>query len=1323
MAHHRGHADGPMTEAQEGIWFAQRVDPANPVFNTAQYVEIHGALDVAAFEQAVNATMVEADGLAVCVQECDGSPVLRPFPGCATLEVVDLRARENAVATAMDAMQRDIGTAIDLSLGGLARQTLFRVSDSHAFWYQRVHHIVIDGYGTALLTERVCDLYAASQCAGAGTQSFRSNDVVEEADRIYRFSENRERDRQFWLTEFADAEPARSLTNHAALTSSRYVSARQNISAEAAGKLRALTERVGTTWPDTLVAITAAYVQRHTGGNSVTLGLPTMNRLGTPGARVPAMVMNVLPVRIAVDEGQSVAEFVQAVAKRLRGLRKHSRYRSEQLRRDLGILGVDRRLFGPMVNVLPFDGAPSIPGTVTRLHTLATGPVDDITFSFRSDASAAGIELEIDANPALYTERDVEAHLLRLSEFLTIAVDAELLRDIPTTTAAERARLLSDFNATAHPVAETTLAALIEQAMIEFPDRTALRFGNRDVTYKELSRATAMYGHELMLHGVKRGDVVGVAMERSLEMLVAFVAILRIGAAYLPVEATHPADRIGLMLDVARARLLVVGADTHVSTDAVTQMVMPSVDALMDRADIADIRPDESGPSPSDAAYVLYTSGSTGAPKGVVVEHRAIVNRLEWMRHAYAFNETDRFLQKTPVTFDVSVWELFLPLMTGACLVIAPPDAHRDPAAIVDLLRRESVSAVHFVPSMLSAFLDEPSAAGVSVARVFCSGEELKPEHRDRFYEVVRGELHNLYGPTEAAVDVTYWHASSSDRSRPVPIGRPVWNTQMYILDAELRPVPEGVPGTLYIAGVQLARGYVGRDDLTAERFVPNPFVPGARMYNTGDLAQWRNDGAIEYLGRIDGQVKLRGQRLEVGEIESVLLASPFVAQAAVVLREDKPGDQRLVAYFVPKVGAPASGALSSTSLRDVAAQKLPDFMIPSAFVALDELPLTSSGKLDRKRLPRVASQHVEVTAAIASPLEQHVADAFAHALELPAAQVGADSDFFLLGGHSLLAVRAIAFLRDRFQIKVGLGVFFAQPTPRRIAQHLTRQHTAQSGLAHASDFGLDSAIQLSQGNAEGALFCIHPAGGISWGYAALARALGNRTVYGIQASGISNPHAAVDSMRQMALDYVAVVKALQPVGPYHLAGWSVGGIIAQAMAVELQRLGDEVGVVALIDAYPSDHWRNAADPGPGAAIKALMLIAGYDPAELPRLAVTEAEAIAWLRSVDHPLGTLSDSALEGVMRVVGNNNANVRGHATERVAAPLLHFRASIDPASLRFSPDDWAPYCDAVERVDVPSLHAHMIGATSSQVIAEVLRTRLDDRARKAVSAEALP
>ncbi|EFH11139.1 amino acid adenylation domain-containing protein, partial [Teichococcus cervicalis] len=345
------------------------------------------------------------------------------------------------------------------------------------------------------------------------------------------------------------------------------------------------------------------------------------------------------------------------------------------------------------------------------------------------------------------------------------------------------------------------------------------------------------------------------------------------------------------------------------------------------------------GPAPGDAAYVLYTSGSTGAPKGVVIQHRAIVNRLEWMRAHYGFTAADRVLQKTAATFDVSVWEFFLPLICGGTLVLAPPGAQRDPAAIAALIRAEGITALHFVPSMLAAFLADPAARGLLVARLFCSGEALTPALRDRVHATLSARLHNLYGPTEAAVDVTYWDASAGDASDPLPIGHPVWNTRLYVLDAALRPLPPGVTGHLFIAGAQLAEAYLGRPDLTERAFIPDPFHPGERMYRTGDLARFRADGALLYLGRADGQVKLRGMRIEPGEIEAALTASPLVAQARIIAREDRPGDQRLVAYLVPGPGYDAA------ALRAQLAARLPDYMLPAALVPLPALPVNSSGK------------------------------------------------------------------------------------------------------------------------------------------------------------------------------------------------------------------------------------------------------------------------------------------------------------------------------------------------------------------------------------------
>ncbi|SDH57743.1 non-ribosomal peptide synthetase [Nonomuraea jiangxiensis] len=549
-----------------------------------------------------------------------------------------------------------------------------------------------------------------------------------------------------------------------------------------------------------------------------------------------------------------------------------------------------------------------------------------------------------------------------------------------------------------------TLTELIEAQAAATPDAPAVRFRDVTLTYAELDRAASGLAARLRERGAGPERIVAVALPRSAELVVALVAVLKAGAAYLPVDPGYPAERVAFML---------ADAEPVVTLRAVT--LDPAA-----RAE-AGTRVD-----PRHPAYVIYTSGSTGRPKGVVVSHEAIVNRIRWMQAEYGLTGADRVLQKTPSSFDVSVWEFFWPLVTGATLVVAEPGGHRDAAYLAGLIQRERVTTVHFVPSMLRAFLADPEAAGCTgLRRVICSGEALPADLAADFHAVLPGcELHNLYGPTEAAVDVTYWRCLPGAEG-PVPIGRPVWNTTIHVLDRDLRPAAYG---ELYIGGVQVARGYLRRPGLTAGRFVPDPFgPPGSRLYRTGDLARRRADGVVEYAGRADDQIKIRGFRVEPGEVEAVLAAHPGVRQAAVTAREDRPGVIRLVGYIVPAVAtspseAPRAGAemVDPAGLREHVAARLPAHMVPAVFVSLDAMPLTASGKLDRRALPApeptpaprpeakahagvVDAEGTEQVRAEAVDAEGTLAGLFAEVLRLPS--VGRTDDFFELGGDSILAL------------------------------------------------------------------------------------------------------------------------------------------------------------------------------------------------------------------------------------------------------------------------------------------------------------------------------
>lgn len=1283
----------PLTEAQEGLWYAQRLDPANPIFNTGHCTDIRSPLNVELFLQAINLTLAEADALSLRMIDAPEGPQQVFDPGHQpTAELMDLRGDAQGPERAHQFMVQDLNTPLDPTRSPLARHVLFLLDDHHVQWYQRIHHLAADGYGMALIETRVVKVYNAllqgQADVGEPLASFR---LVQQDDQQYRDAGKREQDRQFWLDTLSAAEPALSLTDQQALTDHRFLLARQAADPALIQTLQAAQSRWNLSWPDILTALTAAYVRRHTRQSACTVGVPYMGRLGNISARAVATVMNVAPLHLPIAEEPALEQFLIDSAKALRKARRHGRYRSEQLRRDLGLLGGMRRLHGPIINVLPFDAPYEQAGLDASQTVLCAGPVEDLNFTFRAQPDAGGMRLEVEANPKLYDQSQIQAHLQRLAHFLLAALRAERLLDVPTLSEAEHKHWIYTVNDTAHPVPATTLWALIEERLRTSPEQTGLVFQGQALSYADIDEQSARIATQLQSLEVGRGDIVAVALPRSFELVLSLLAILRAGAAYLPLDAQQPRARLAKIITAAQPRVLL--------GDPALELPINTV--LPDRFHTAAA---VEGPAagPDDPAYIIYTSGSTGAPKGVLVNHDAIVNRLLWMRDHYGIQASDRILQKTPCTFDVSVWEFFLPFLSGACLVVAEPDAHKDPLQLARLIREQHISVLHFVPSMLAAFLDEPESHGLSPRLVFCSGEALPAAVRDRFHQQAQAELHNLYGPTEAAVDVSYWPASADDHSQPVPIGYPVWNTALYVLDEQLRPLPPGVPGHLYLAGRQLAQGYWGRPDLTAERFIPDPYpIHGERMYATGDIARWREDGALLFLGRSDHQIKLRGQRIELGEIEAVLARQPSVAHAAVIAREDTPGQLAIVAYAVARDGHDAD---ADTVLQDMAGV-LPEYMVPSALIWLDALPVSANGKLDRKALPAPAFQRQRQGRALDTQTEHTVARHMAQVLERQDA-LFADDDFFALGGHSLLAAKLALSLRTALGLPLSIGTIFEYPTLSRLAAHLDR--IARDTHEEQAPDGFGPLITLRPAlTGEPALFCIHPAGGLSWCYGTLSRELpAGRAVYGLQSRTLGSPHAQPEqSLQSMAQAYVDTLLGVQPEGPFHLAGWSVGGIIAQAMAQDLQARGHQVGVLAMLDAYPSDAWRDQPEPPANAVYKALLHIAGHDPDTLHDVALSREGVIGFLRRSGHPLGELPDAQLDGVFQVVEHNNRLVRQHRHQRYDGQALYFRAALDHVGENLYPSLWQPYVDSLDTHDIASLHAHLTGPEAVAVIAPVL------------------
>ncbi|MDR5651061.1 amino acid adenylation domain-containing protein [Ruixingdingia sedimenti] len=1283
----------PLMEAQEGLWYVQALDPANPILNTGQYVELRGPLDVARFQAAFDAAVAQTPALSLRFGRRDGRPV-QWLAAPPVLAHADLSALPDPAAEARARMAADSARARDLADDPLAGFTLYRLGPDHWYWYQRIHHLATDGYAFVMFTNRVGELYTAAANGTPEPPPFAPLEAAFEEDAAWRDNPKRAEDRAFWLAELKDlggvAGPgpagARALSGHG------YHRHRIDLPAALMARLTARAGAARTPWPEVLTLLSAAYLSRVSGEGARVTGLPYMARLGTKAARVPCMWMNVLPFRWEADEDMALNTLFAEGAARLQRLRRHGRYRSEQMRRDLRRTGIDERLYGPLVNIQPFDVAPRFAGMDTRLHILSAGAVDDLTVTFRGDARSE-LALEVDTNPGLYTAAETQAHAERLAAFLEAALAADRLADVPTVTPAEHHWLVEGVNATAHPLPDTTLDALIAAQMRATPDAAAVVFGDTTLSYAELDRRTAALAAALRARGAGPGRIVAVALPRSEHLAVALVATLRAGAAFVPLDPENPPARLATLL--ARTEAVVLLAEAGLNAGGMA----PFAPADWPVAGEAP----EPAATPGDLAYVLFTSGSTGEPKGVMIEHRAIVNRLLWMRDHYGFGPADRILQKTPTTFDVSVWELFLPYLSGATLVFAAPGAHRDPAAIARAIRGHGITALHFVPSMLSAFLAAPASEGIAVPRVFASGEELTPDHRRHFHARIQGALHNLYGPTEAAVDVSWWEAGVGDTSAPLPIGWPVWNTALLVLDARMRPVPPGVPGELYLGGVQLARGYLGRDDLTAAAFRPDPFHPGARLYATGDLALRRADGAVVYLGRADHQVKIRGMRVELGEIEAEVRATGLVAEAVVLARADAGGPKRLVAYVVP-----ADRGFSEPALTAALALRLPAHMLPAATVALPALPVTANGKLDRRALP------APLLAAPAGtpprgPVEERIAALYAEVLHLTDPPPR-EADFFALGGDSLSALTLALRLEEVFSRAPGLGQIFETPGIAALARAMEAAEEARSGLS--------PLLALRQGEGP-PLVLIHPAGGLGWCYRRLARALESRPVWALQ-SPLMEGGTIPATLAALAADYAARIAALAPEGPVHLAGWSLGGILAQDIAVELAKAGRPAGVVALIDAYPAECWRAEPEPDAAAALRALLAIAGHDPDAHPDLD-SRAKVVAFLGQHRTPLGSLPEPVLDAVVRLVTGTNRMMRSHHHRHLAGTLFHIRAGRDHAGRDLTAARWAPHADAVEGMELPLKHAEMLGEAAVAAIAPALEARMRAADQAAASASA--
>lgn len=1044
----------PLSHSQRALWIEEQMAPQNRAYHISIAVRIHSPVDIDALHQAFQRLVNRHAMLRTTFLVQDEQPVQkihRYRPAAWTL----IDAHDWPQPTIRQAVMAAHEAPFDFENGPLFRIKLFtRQPDDHVLLFT-THHLVCDGWSSWLLLEELRSCYSAArqdeapdlpplEDTYADYVAWQQELLAKEGETLW----------AYWREQLSGELPILNLpTDHPRPATRTYQGGSQRLKLpdDLYAQLTHLAQQQGVTLYALCLAAFQVLLHRYSGQDDILVGSPFAGRNRPEFAAICGDFASPVVLRADLSGDPTFADFLQQVRRTLLGALDHQEYP-----------------FPLLVERLQPERSPSIPPIFQAMFTLQQTQGDSDALKLAASAldreqgaiNWGGLQLssldlplfegQFDLTLDILTTADVMVGILRYNSDLfepatiermaghfqtllqsIIADPQQSIAKLSLLTTDERRQLLVEWNDTARPYPqEQCLHQLVEAQVGRTPDATALLFEGEQLTYAELNQRANQLAHHLQSTGVAPDVLVAICMERSLAMVVALLGVLKAGGAYVPLDPTYPAERLAFLLADAQAPILLTQA--HLCEE------LPATDAqviCLDR-DWSVIQPHAtenpvSAVRAQDLAYVIYTSGSTGQPKGAMNSHLGICNRLLWMQEHYQLTADDRVLQKTPFSFDVAVWEFFWPLLVGARLVILKAEGHKDPFYLSRIIEEQAITTIHFVPSMLQSFLTVADPAQChALRRVICSGEALSLTLQTQFFaKLTNIELHNLYGPTEAAIDVTYWHCQRETALTTVPIGRPVANTQIYLLDQQLQPVPIGVPGELYIGGRQVARGYHRRPQLTAERFVDNPYGAG-KLYKTGDLGRYLSDGAIEFLGRLDNQVKIRGFRIELGEIEAALRQYPTVREAVVVLQEDRGDAHQLVAYLV------AEEPVLPAELRTALQSKLPDYMIPAAFVPLDALPLTPNGKLDRKALPDPEQPHLAGKADYvppSTPTEVRLATIWSELLSVP--HIGIHENFFALGGHSLLATQVLARIRAAFAVELSLQAFFAAATIAEIAR------------------------------------------------------------------------------------------------------------------------------------------------------------------------------------------------------------------------------------------------------------------------------------------------
>ena len=1152
----------PATGPQQEIWTATRIDDqAARAFNTPLLLRLRGELQVPQLGSAFSQLIRRHDALRGSFSP-DGTEFVIATEVPVELPVHDLSShpvefKDEALSTIIET---DTATPFILEFGPLIRSQLIKLDEHEYVLLITVHHIICDGWSTNILFNELAELYSAEieerQPDLPTAPSFA--DYAQELH-VQENSENYLTSRNYWLEQYATEPPVLDLPLHKPRPSTRTFNGDRydcTIDSERTDALNKLAAHSGNTLFITLFGIFQILLWRRSGQADIIIGFPAAAQPRTNQTGLIGHCINLLPIRFQLDGEKTFVEHLASLRPRIYSALEHQEFTFGSLMKELHIARDSSRI--PLVPV-----SFNLENSIDEFHF--SGLQSELSFGQRKSESFEifldivrhrdSLELQCSYNSDLFSNALIKRMMLEFEVLIDdiIASADKTIENLCIVSSQDTNQLTRWNNQTSFEFDGRLIHQHVENTSNLFPNNTAVICGKRRLTYEQLDQLTNHLAHYLRKVGVDRNELVGICIYRSVDMLCGLLGILKAGGAYVPLDPDYPEERLLYMLETARVKILLTEAELKdICPEHTCQRICMDEDSetwLTSQVEAPDVPL-----LPSDIAYVIFTSGSTGKPKGVQVPHGAMMNFLHSMAREPGFREQDTILSVTTLSFDIAVLELYLPLIVGGTTVIAQRDSVTNGQALASLIKEHDVTVMQATPSTWRLLLLS-GWPGSQAFKALCGGEPFPPDLAKDLVSKV-GEAWNMYGPTETTVWSTCCRIT--DPNKPILIGKPIANTQCHVLDTARRTLPIGVSGELYIGGDGLAAGYINQMDLTAERFVDNPFgqKPGL-MYRTGDLVRWHEDGNLEYLHRLDHQVKVRGHRIELREIESVMNKHTDVAQAVAIVREDRPGDQRLVGYFRSKAG----DEISSAELRSLLKKSLPNYMVPTTFFRVDSFPLTPNGKVDRKALPVPEDEPPsvwETDLASSNPLELQLTKLWEEILGR--SPIGISEDFFEIGGHSLLAVHLFTRIEETLGAKLPLATLFRASTIKELAELLRIDGWSPSW---------SSLVPIQPTGSKPPFFCIHGAEGNVLLYKDLARHLGDdQPFYGLQAKGLDGEESFLTSLDEMATEYIREIKTVQSEGPYFVGGYCLGGTLAYEVAQQLRNQGDEVGLVFLFETY-----------------------------------------------------------------------------------------------------------------------------------------------------------